>query len=101
MTELEEQETSPVSTVSKGGIQVRVWEQAGWSLGICEQDGHVEPLGFGSPGAAPAGGHVRAWPQAYLVAEKRADSTLGPHGSLTITCVLILPDQVRGVCRQQ
>lgn len=34
----------------------RLWEQAGWSLGICEQDGHEEPLGFGSPGAAHAGG---------------------------------------------
>lgn len=28
----------------------RLWEQAGWSLGICEQDGHEEPLGLGSPG---------------------------------------------------
>lgn len=27
-------------------------EQAGWSLGICEQAGHEEPLGFGSPWAA-------------------------------------------------
>lgn len=53
------------------------------------------------PGAAPAGGHVQAWPQAYLMAEKRADPTLGPHGSLTVTCVLILPAQVRGLCRQQ
>lgn len=53
------------------------------------------------PGAAPAGGHVWAWPQAGLTAEKRADPILGPHGSLTVTCVLILPDQVQGLCRQQ
>lgn len=34
----------------------QLWERAGWSLGICEQAGLEEPLGFGSPWAARAGG---------------------------------------------
>ena len=53
------------------------------------------------PGAAAAGGHFRAWPQAGLMAEKRADPIPGPHGSLTVTRVLMLPDQVHRLCRQQ